>query len=620
MCGIAGLVLGAPDPEARSRVDAMTELLAHRGPDDSGVYESPDGLTCLGHRRLSIIDLSAEAREPMQNEAGTLWLVYNGEIYNYRELDAELKAKGYVYRSRSDAETIVHAYEEWGTDCLTRFNGMFAFALWDEARRQLFCARDRFGEKPFYYRFEAGSFAFASEIKALLDLASRPRVNPAGLARYLAHGLADEAAATCFDAIFSLPAAHSLTLRDGRLELRRYWSLPGEAEDEGRGDADWESAFLELVTDSVRLRLRSDVPLGVCLSGGLDSSSIVALASRLEGREVAAFSVLYDEAGLAERSFVEAVTRAFPLRAAAVSPDGRDLFGTLASIVWHNDEPSTSVGQYSQWHVMRLARDHGVKVLLNGQGGDEILAGYERYVTTHTRERMLRGDLVGAARSLAGEARMRGGGLRGGLKRVVYPITPRPLREGYRRMLGGRTIAADFLTPELLAAAGEVSEDFRSLRDHLATDLTALSVPALVHAEDRCSMAFSREIRLPFLDHRLVELMFRMPSRMKIRGGVTKHVLRQVMAREGLPAPVASRQDKKGYPTPMGRWLRTSALDETRALLGSDSFRNRGLLDVPRALATLEEHASGAADHTALLWRWINVELWFRRFVDAKVR
>jgi asparagine synthase (glutamine-hydrolysing) len=598
----------------------MTELLAHRGPDDSGFYESPDGLACLGHRRLSIIDLSADAREPMRNEAGTLWLVYNGEIYNYRELDAELKAKGYVYRSRSDAETIVHAYEEWGTDCLTRFNGMFAFALWDQARRQLFCARDRFGEKPFYYRFEAGSFAFASEIKALLDLASRPRPNPAGLARYLAHGLADEAAATCFEAIFSLPAAHSLTLRDGRLELRRYWSLPGEAEDEGRDDADWERAFLELVTDSVRLRLHSDVPLGVCLSGGLDSSSIVALASRLEGREVAAFSVLYDEAGLAERSFVEAVTRAFPLRAAAVSPDGRDLFGTLASIVWHNDEPSTSVGQYSQWHVMRLARDHGVKVLLNGQGGDEILAGYERYVTTHTRERMLRGDLVGAARSLAGEARMRGGGLRGGVKRVVYPITPRPLREGYRRMMGGRKVAADFLTPELLAAAGEAPEHFRSLRDHLATDLTALSVPALVHAEDRCSMAFSREIRLPFLDHRLVELMFRMPSRMKIRGGVTKHVLRQVMAREGLPARVASRQDKKGYPTPMGRWLRTSALDETRALLHSDSFRNRGLLDVPRALAALEEHASGAADHTPLLWRWINVELWFRRFVDAKVR
>ena len=616
MCGIAGFVLSVPEPQWRSRLESMARLVAHRGPDDAGVYESPCGTAGLAHRRLSIIDLSPEAQQPMSNEDGTVWLTYNGEIYNYRELDAELKARGHVYRSRSDAETIVHAYEEWGRECVSRFNGMFAFALWDERQRQLFCARDRFGEKPFYYLFDGARFVFASEIKALLlDPAMPRRIHRTSVARYLAHGLADEGPETFFDAVRSLPAAHRLTLRDARLEVSRYWSLPATADAVTLDEAGWERAFLDLLTDSVRLRLRSDVPLGTCLSGGLDSSSIVALASRIEGREVTAFSVLYDEPGLAERSFVEAVTRAFPIRGVEVCPDGRDLYETLSRIVWHNDEPSTSVGQYSQWHVMRLARDHDVKVLLNGQGGDEILAGYERYVTTDARERMLQGDVLGAVRSLRGEARIRGGGVAGSLKRVVYPITPRLLRRGYRRFLSRRSSAADFLDPELAAAAGDPPEEFRTLRDHLAWDLTVLSVPSLVHAEDRCSMAFSREIRLPFLDHRLVELMFRMPSDMKIRGGVTKHVLRRVMAREGLPAEVAARRDKKGYPTPVGRWLRTIARQETRDVLSS--LRGRGLLDVDRALGAFEEHCSGDADHTALLWRWINVELWFRRFIDA---
>ena len=619
MCGIAGFVEPGQRADRRERLESMARLLVHRGPDDSGAYESPSGGVGLAHRRLSIIDLTPQARQPMTNEDGTLWLTYNGEIYNYRELDVELRAKGHVYRSRSDAETIVHAYEEWGAECVSRFNGMFAFALWDEPRRRLFCARDRFGEKPFYYFFDGERFVFASEIKVLLpDPAVPRRVHRPSLARYLAHGLADEGSDTFFESVRSLPAAHRLTLQGARLELSRYWSLPAPEEAVSLDEAGWERAFLELLSDSVRLRLRSDVSLGTCLSGGLDSSSIVALASRIEGREVAAFSVLYDEAGFAERSFVEAVARAFPIRGFEVCPDGRDLYQTLDAILWHNDEPSASIGQYSQWHAMRLARDHDVKVLLNGQGGDEILAGYERYVTTDARERMLRGDVVGAVRSLRGEARIRGGGVAGSLKRVVYPIAPRPLRRGYRRLVSGRSHAADFLDPELAAAAGEAGEGFRSLRDHLASDLTRLSVPALVHAEDRCSMAFSREIRLPFLDHRLVELMFRMPSDMKIRGGVTKHVLRRVMAREGLPAEVVARRDKKGYPTPVGRWLRTSARQETLDLLASPSLRQRGVLDAGRVLGAFEDHCRGATDNTALLWRWVNAELWFRRFIDSR--
>lgn len=595
----------------------MASRLRHRGPDDSGFYESPVERVGLAHRRLSIIDLSPAAHQPLPNEDRTIWLTFNGEIYNYRELDGELKAKGHTYRSQSDSETIVHAYEEWGHDCVQRFNGMFAFAIWDERRRELFCARDRFGEKPFYYVAREGTFAFASEIKALFVDPSIPRApDRRTLARYLAHGLADVDDRTFFEGIRTLRPGHRLVLREARADISPYWTLPERESHETVPEADWERIFLDLLTDSVRLRLRSDVPLGTCLSGGLDSSSIVALTSRLEGREISTFSVLYDEPGLAERSFVDAVTRAYPTRAFDVVPDGRDFLETLSSIVWHHDEPAASPGQYSQWHVMRLARQHGVTVLLNGQGGDEILAGYARHVTTDARERLLRWDLVGAVRGLRGEVRIRGGSPLAGLKRVIYPIAPRSATARYRRYVTSTLCALDYLAPGLAGEAGLFEEGFRSLREHLEADLTRLSVPSLVHAEDRCSMAFSREIRLPFLDHRLVELLFAMPSHMKIRGGLTKHVLRQVMRRGGLPDRVASRRDKKGYPTPVDRWLRTTARAQALDLLMSASLRNRGLIDTGRVLQAFEEHLRGLADHTLLLWRWINTELWFRRFID----
>jgi asparagine synthase (glutamine-hydrolysing) len=620
MCGITGSVnLTAPSSN-NSLVQAMTETLAHRGPDGNGFHVSEDHSIVLGHRRLKIIDLSENARQPMSNQDGSVWLTYNGEIYNYKELDAVLKAKGYVYRSQSDSETILHAYEEWGEACVEQFNGMYAFAIWDERKKQLFCARDRFGEKPFYYYTDGKQFIFASEIKALLEDSKVPRaVNYRAVARYLQDNETDSNEETFFAGILSLRAAHTLTLREGRIAIQRYWQLPAQTF-QIRAEAEWVDEFFELLKDSVRLRLRADVPVGTCLSGGLDSSSIICLMAQFVDEPVSAFSVAYDDKGFSERRFMQAMTDALPLRAHTVMPTGEDLFDTLTRIIWHNDEPSSSMGQYSQWQVMKLAAEKGVTVILNGQGGDELLAGYYRYMPTYVHELMRAGNWRQAMIELRGDARLHEHSLAQNVKQVLYPSMPGFLKSAYTKMLSTQSRPDKFLSRGFLTSyANNGQANPRrpaSLHEHLAQDLTETSVPYLVHHEDRCSMAFGREIRLPFLDHRLVELAFRMPAAMKIRGGVTKQVLRQAMKNQGMPEAILQRHDKKGYPTPMGKWFRTTASAAVREVLNAESFQKRGIVNTKKALDAFARHTEGSADFTLPLWQWVNLELWFRRFID----
>src|SRR5262245_28280126 len=618
MCGIAGFVVLHPRQQVSGPLGAMIGTLRHRGPDDEGEY--CDGSVALGHRRLSIIDLTRAGHQPMSNADGSIWLTYNGEIYNYRELDAELKSRGYAYRSRSDTETIVHAYEEWGADCVHRFNGMFAFALWDGRRRRLFCARDRFGEKPFYYAVQRDRVVFASEIKALL---ADPSVSRAPdfetIARYLEHNVSDGSTSTFFAAIKSLAPAHTLIVESGRLTSRYYWRPPSAPfRAARRSDDDWIAEFGETFRSSVELRLRSDVPVGTCLSGGLDSSSIICLTSRITAAPVPAFSVVYDEPGFREGQFVRQVADAVRLDAHTVTPSGADLLDTMAAIVRHNDEPSTSYGQYSQWHVMKLAADHGVPVLLNGQGGDELLGGYDRYLPTYVRELALSGRVRQSARELGAA----GGSLRRNLKQVVYPLIAPAMREAYRTSVTRQWHPRDYLAADFAAAWANEPWSPRApstLREHLVHDLTVASLPALVHQEDRMSMAFSREIRLPFLDPRLVELVLQMPSSLKIRDGVRKHVLRRAMTGEAIPPAILDRRDKKGYPTPVGLWLRTIARSAAGDVLLSTSLRRRGIVNVEKACAAYETHVRGAADFTQPIWQWLSLELWFRQFVDHAV-
>jgi asparagine synthase (glutamine-hydrolysing) len=620
MCGITGSVNLTATSCNNMLVRAMTEIIGHRGPDGDGIYASQDHGVVFGHRRLKIIDLSENARQPMSNQDGTVWLTYNGEIYNYQELDAILKAKGYVYRSQSDSETIIHAYEEWGEACIEQFNGMFALAIWDERKKQLFCARDRFGEKPFYYYLDNGKFSFASEIKSLFEDSQIPRTaNYQVIARYLQHNETDIDEATFFAGIHSLPASHTLTLRDGKIKIQRYWQLPTQIH-QAKTEDEWVREFFELLKDSVRLRLRSDVAVGTCLSGGLDSSSIICLMAQLIDEPISAFSVAYDDKGFSERSFMQAMTDALPIRAHTVIPTGEDLFDTLSQIIWHNDEPSSSTGQYSQWHVMKLAAEKGVTVILNGQGGDELLAGYHRYMPTYVHELMRGGHWRQAAIELNKDAKLHEHSLVQNVKKVFYPSMPEVLKGAYTKILSTQSLPESFLSSDFLtsyATNGNARRDRpSSLREHLAQDLTEKSVPYLVHHEDRCSMAFSREIRLPFLDHRLVELAFHMPAAIKIRGGVTKYVLRQAMKNQGMPETILQRHDKKGYPTPMGKWFRTTARQAVGEVLNSASFKERGIVNTSNALDAFTLHTEGKADFTLPLWQWVNLELWFRKFID----
>lgn len=617
MCGIAGDVGSSRLLEADrpAPVDDELRILRHRGPDDSGFYEDRQHRVRFFHRRLSIIDLSTAGHQPMlDRDRGTV-VVFNGEIYNYRELDDDLKSLGYLYRSHSDTETLLHAYAEWGEECVQHFNGMFAFALWDSAKRKLFCARDRFGEKPLYYHQRAdGSLVFASEIKALFTLGDVPRrANHHTLRRFLATGLTDTDSETFFEGIYALPAGHVLTWRAGEVTTRRYWGLPRCETPVQRSAEEWSDALMNGLRSSIRLRLRSDVPLGTCLSGGLDSSTIVTLMRDLHPGPITCFSVLYDDPGLSERRFVEALVHETGIETVVATPDGSDLHDTLQRIVWHNDQPSASRGQYSQWHAMKLAAERGTVVLLNGQGGDEVLAGYDRYVPTAMRSLALAGRPFQAMRMARSFAAARGTTTGMFVKQALYPMLPATLRTAW-----GRARFQPWLMAGIALRDGRAPESegpFSDLRSHLVADLCRLSVPSLVHDEDRCSMAFSREIRLPFLDHTLVELLADAPMGMKLAGGQTKALLRRAM-KGHLAEPVRTRRDKMGYPTPVARWLRTTGAKDAEAVFLSSEFRGRGFVEPSVAQGLLRAHVAAEADHSAPLWQCLSIEYWARVFLD----
>lgn len=615
MCGIAGEVgspQSAPGVTAGPDGEAL-RILRHRGPDDSGQYEDHRHGVRLLHRRLSIIDLSAAGHQPMTDPARQTVVVFNGEIYNYRELDEQLRNRGYRYRSQSDTETILHAYAEWGEDCVRHFNGMFAFALWDAPRRTLFCARDRFGEKPFYYHQRPdGSMVFASEVKALLPFDNVPRApNLDALRYFLTTGLS-RPGSTFFEDIKELAPGSTLMWRTGQVTTRRYWEIPRRRVPPRRTPDEWAEIFLDGMRSAIKLRLRSDVPVGTCLSGGLDSSTIVTLMRELHSGPISCFSVLYDEAGLSERQFVEALAEETRLQTHVSTPDGSDLLDTLQDIAWHNDQPSGSRGQYSQWHAMKLAAQHGVVVLLNGQGGDELLGGYDRYVPTALRSLVYAGRPLDAWRLARSFATVRDCEPSDFVKQATYPLFPAALRNAWRLR---RFQPAALAGPALGSPIAYAESPLFDLRSHLVADLTQLSVPGLVHDEDRCSMAFSREIRLPFLDHNLVESLIDAPLEMRLADGQTKVLLRHAM-RGRLAERVRTRTDKLGYPTPVGRWLRTTASREAEAVIRSPEFRSRGFIDPDIATQLLSQHVEGKADNSVYLWQCLGVEYWARTFID----
>jgi asparagine synthase (glutamine-hydrolysing) len=622
MCGIIGVVAG---PRGPISLEPALAVLLHRGPDDSGVWRS--GSVILGHTRLAIQDLSGAAHQPMQSADGRYVLTFNGEIYNFVELRQELEARGHRISSAGDSEVMLHAYEEWGADCVQRFNGMWAFAIWDERKGELFCSRDRFGVKPFYYAFTRHGFAFSSEIKALLAIDDRLRVPDLDTVyRFLSAGVLDEDDKTFFRAVMQLPAAHSMVLKvDGSYSIRKYYDVDHAVLATHVHPPDGVSVFRDLLADSVRIRLRSDVPVGTCLSGGLDSSCIVGLADGLMSRRVSTFTSIYPGTDSDESAFARAAVERYGADAHWIEPKPEDFFAVLPHIVWHQDEPTSAPGLYSQWHVMKLARGK-VKVLLDGQGGDELLAGYLGFYAPYTASLLkdaLKGS-IGAARRLwqeYPEIRRQLG--RDPLRGAAVSRAPEWGRRLYRTLRRLEREESALIAPHLAAEHADrvrPPEKPARLRDALNStlldSLTRGSLPALLHYEDRNSMAFSIEARTPYLDYRLVEHSLAVPYWAKIRGWETKVVMRRAMA-DLLPPAILRRRDKMGYPTPLATWLRTGLMRPARELLLSDRATSRGLTRVESVRRLMDDHERGQADHHWELWRLLTLEVWFRTFIDS---
>ena len=623
MCGIAGRFNYDPlRPIDRGVLTAMTDAVAHRGPDASGYHVAP-GIG-LGHRRLSIIDL-ATGDQPLCNEDGTVWTVFNGEIYNFADVRADLAARGHRFRTSSDTEIIVHGYEEWGDRAVERFRGMFAFAVWDARKRRLLLARDRVGVKPLYYAELPGrGLVFGSELKSLLEDPDVPREwRPEAIDEYLTL-LYVPAPGTIYEGIHKLEPGHVLVAENGAFRTSRYWDLTFT----GDGDAAREGEYLEqldsLLAESVALRQIADVPLGAFLSGGIDSSAVAAYMVQTSALPPKTISVGFDHAAYDElahaRSVAEHLGCEFHPR--TVTPD---IVSLLPALAWHFDEPFADSSAVPTYYVSKAAREL-VTVALSGDGGDELWAGYTRHRVEQWEQRAR--TALGPARSAAG---LLGRALPLSVKgaRALRHLAAAPdqayaLKHAYGMFdpdAKGRLYSGDF------TASVRGADPFTRFRDVYArcqsndpvdrglyVDVHTYMADDILTKVDRMSMAVSLESREPLLDHRLLEFAATVPTSLKIRGGRGKYLLRKVLQRR-LPPAILER-GKHGFEAPIGEWLRGPLAPMAEALLADGRLRDRGIFDGREVARLWTEHRDRRADHRHRLWQLVMLELWFRRFVD----
>ncbi len=664
MCGIFGLI--QPGPFDTAELNAMSRLMRHRGPDDegfglfdgeapprllggvdtpasslaaAGVAWSPQrrlaerdggerGRVALGHRRLAIIDLSPHGHQPMSSDAGRYWITYNGEVYNYIELRDELRAAGHEFTTGSDTEVILAAYREWGAQCLARFNGMWAFAILDRQAKTLFLARDRFGVKPLYHWRCGDRLAFASEIKAFTALTGwRARADRERLLDFLVWNVLDHGERTMFDGVRQLPPGHCVTLDLAGVfaggaapdwRPQRWYALPEAAAlISGRAAVDGLRTSL---ADAVRLRLRADVPVGSCLSGGLDSSAIVCLMGEQlgppgqRGAALHTFTARSHDAEFDEFRYAQAVIERAGSTAHTVVPEPTGLFDDIDRLAWHQDEPFVSTSIFAQWCVFRLARSAGVTVMLDGQGADETLGGYRGFFGAHLAG-VLRGGAplawwreVGALRREIGFSPLRSAGYT-----AAYLM---PSLVGLLGRFDGRAYAdREWLAPQ---AQGAYAVDpmhaarARSVRGMSLAQITATNLPMLLHWEDRNSMAHSIEARVPFLDYRVVEHCLAIADADKVGGGITKRALREAM-RGSVPDLVLDRRDKMGFVTAETLWVRRDEPKRFRAAVAEAVETLPGLL-APRLLERFDDVLAGSRPFDHRYWRAVSASRWARAF------
>jgi asparagine synthase (glutamine-hydrolysing) len=632
MCGIAGIVSSdGLDHHAPARALRMRDVMTHRGPDEAGIH--CDRFAALAHRRLSIVDLSS-GQQPLANENESVWAVFNGEIYNPAEIRAGLEASGHAYRTRSDTETIVHAYEEWGDGCMDRFRGMFAFAIWDARRRRLLLVRDRLGIKPVYWARLGDTLLFGSEIKALLASGLvEPEPNDPVLPEVLSTRYTS-GEQTLFRGIHKLLPGHLLTFEDGRVRTRQYWDVPmGRPEGprhDGHGDV--VARFRELLTESVRLRLMSDVPLGMFLSGGIDSSAIAAIMARLIDRPLETFSVAFKDRAYNELEYAREVARAIGARSHEVVIDDRDFFGALPRLVWHEDEPIAHTSSVPLYFVSALARRH-VTVVLTGEGSDELLAGYGKYPRTlwNWRAGTVYESLVPrAARSAVANAiRILPARLQRYARRSFLAMDRSPEAMVFDNFASIRLAdQQQLLSPEFRAHATRAGAYGSSLACFSRPNGSTTLLDRLLYADiktylvellmkqDQMSMATSIESRVPFLDHKLVEFAATLPTDWKLSGWTTKRVLREAM--KGVLPPSILNRPKMGFPVPFAAWMRNGWNSVARDVLLDRRTRQRGVIDPGAIDRLLSAHAAGATNGGDRIWTLLNLELWYRTFIDKE--
>ena len=659
MCGIVGIWNRDGRPVDVEALQRGADSIRHRGPDDEGYVlintrtgesaacagrESDSALNlpdlralagepfdlAFGFRRLAILDLSPAGHQPMSSSDGRYWMVFNGEVYNYRDIRAELRSLGHDFHSGTDSEVILAAFQQWGPDCQRRFNGMWAAAIWDQERRRLFLTRDRFGIKPLYYvdSADSGTFAFGSEIKALLAAgAATFEPDRRAVARFIALDQypSQSEGRTFFEGIRSLPPANQAVITPHSTEISRYWTLP-PPDSAPPNERKLLEEYAELFKDSVRLHLQSDRVVGTCLSGGVDSSSLVATIADLMGESNGCaaslgerqqtFSSVYEDSGpWNERRHIDTILGSVGAAGRFVVPTLDRLWGDLDDLVWHQEEPFDSASMFAQWCVMDLAQQHGVRVVLDGQGADEVLGGYPPALSTHLGELLSRGKLAQAIR-FGGHVRSVKGTDSGPLisravrKHLRLSALGRMMsrsRSGFRNMVEGSCLSD--------SAAGLLSEeDFSShpfidriptLSESLAHILQEELLPQLLRFEDRNSMAFSIEGRVPYLDARLVEFMFGRGHSLRVKDGWTKWIHRSVFNGR-LPDEIVWRRDKVAFATPQASWMQASSLEIESILTDSalSEYLDSKQLD------------GSIAAGSGLQWRWISVAKWLRVFAD----
>lgn len=661
MCGIAALFSPIPRP-LEELIRTMTTAVRHRGPDGEGmalfsekeflstalggpdtpedVYESRlpykptrkdtpviDAVAALGHRRLAIVDLSLTGHQPMCTIDRRVWISYNGEIYNHLELRDELQQLGHVFVSHSDTEVILQSYLAWGTQCLDRFNGMFAFVIFDRrAGGRVFAARDRFGIKPFYiWRSSEGLVAMASEIKQFSVLPGwSPRVNGQRVYDFLNWGVLDHTDETMFEGVSQLRGGECLDSSIADLHkvcpIRRWYQLtPRHFSGEMKEAAD---QFVTLFTDAVRLRLRADVAVGSCLSGGLDSSSIVCIVNQLlRSAGVASqqntFSACSTVKRFDEREYIETVVARTGVEAHYVYPSLDTLFDVLDAMTWHQDEPFGSTSIYAQWHVFKLAAESRVKVLLDGQGADELLAGYHLFFAPHFASLFLGGRWRMLTHEMVLGNRLHGLSALNVIQHLANAVFPELIRQPLRRLVGKQASAAKWLDSRRLEAEDRdpsllFSAKTTSVNQMSFGMLTATSVPMLLHWEDRDSMAHSVESRLPFLDFRVAEFLMGLPSELKLQDATTKRVLREGM-RGILPETIRNRRDKMGFVTPEEQWIRRDSPAKFRTALRRAIDVSQGIIK-DSALEHFDAVTTGREPFNFTIWRVISFGAWMNRF------